>query len=105
MIVNSKFKANDVVSMKLVTGEETISRFVADDGLSYKVSKPLVLAMTPNGIGMTPFMFTAPLDGEISIPKNVVVAIAETEKETAGQYLKGTTGIQPASTNPFGKLV
>ena len=65
----------------------------------------VVLSITPNGVAMTPFLFTAEISGEISIPKNVVIAIAYTEKSTAGQYIKGTTGIQPASTSSLGKLI
>jgi hypothetical protein len=99
------FKSNDIVTMKLVTGEEIITKFVAGDELSYRVSKPLVLSITQQGPAMTPFLFTAELDGEISLPKNAVIAIAVTEKTTANQYIKGTTGIQPATTNNFGKLI
>jgi hypothetical protein len=106
MLINTtKFKPNEVVTMKLVTGEEIISRLVVSEGLSYKVSKPLVLSMTPNGVGMTPFLFTADIDGEIDIPSSAVVAITKTEQNTAGQYLKGTTGIQPATSNQLGRLV
>jgi len=98
-------KTNDIVTMKLVTGEEIITKFISSDELTYKVSKPLVLSITAQGPAMTPFLFTAELEGEISIPKTVTIAIAKTEKTTANQYIKGTTGIQPVTTNDFGKLV
>lgn len=93
------FKANDIITMKLVTGEEIITKFVSGENDSYKVNKPLVLSITPNGVAMTPFLFTAELNGDISIPKHVVVAVAITEKSTAGQYIKGTTGIEPVISN------
>lgn len=99
------FKPNDIVTMKLITGEEIITKFVSSDDSSYKVSKPLVLSITQQGPAMTPFLFTAELEGEINIPKTVTIAIAKTEKTTANQYIKGTTGIQPVTTNDFGKLV
>ena len=97
-------KPNDIVTMKLVTGEEIITKFISSDDSGYKVSKPLVLSITAQGPAMTPFLFTAELEGEINIPKNVTIAIAKTEKTTANQYIKGTTGIQPV-TSDFGKLV
>lgn len=99
------FKANDIITMKLVTGEEVISKFIESNETGYKVNKPLVLSITQNGPAMTPFLFTADLDGEITLPKNCVIAIASTEKSTAGHYIKGTTGIQPATTSDFGKLI
>lgn len=99
------FKPNDIVTMKLVTGEEIISKLVSLDDSSYRLSKPLVLSISQQGPAMTPFLFTAEIEGEISFPKNVVIAIAKTEKVTANHYIKGTTGIQPATTTDFGKLV
>lgn len=98
-------KSNDIVTMKLVTGEEVISKFVSSEDNSYRISKPLVLSITSQGPAMTPFLFTSELDGEISIPKTAVIAIAKTEKTTASQYIKGTTGIEPATTTNFGKLI
>ena len=98
-------KPNDIITMKLVTGEEIITKFISSDDNGYKVSKPLVLSITAQGPAMTPFLFTAELEGEITLPKNVAIAVAKTEKTTANQYIKGTTGIQPASTSDFGKLV
>lgn len=99
------FKPNDIVTMKLVTGEEIISKLISVDDTSYRVSKPLVLSITQQGPAMTPFLFTAELEGEINLPKPVVIAIATTEKSTANQYIKGTTGIQPATNTDFGKLI
>lgn len=104
MLVQS-FKPNDIVTMKLVTGEEIITKFLSGEDNSYKVSKPLVLSVTAQGPAMTPFLFTAELEGEINLPKNVVIAMAKTEKTTANQYIKGTSGIQPATTSDFGKLI
>lgn len=104
MLITNNVKQNDIVTMKLVTGEEIISKFVEDTTFGYKISKPLVLAITPQGVAMTPFLFTAEINGEITIPKNAVIAIATTEKDTAGQYIKGTTGIQPANANTLSRL-
>lgn len=104
MIIKT-FKANDIVTMKLVTGEEVISKFVESSDAGYTINKPLVLSITPNGVAMTPFLFTAEIHGDITIPKNAVIALASTDKSTSGQYIKGTTGIQPATTTDFGRLV
>ena len=105
MLIQNTFKANDIVTMKLVTGEEIIAKFVEGNETSYKINKPLVLSVTQHGPAMTPFLFTAEMNDNINLSKNVVIAIANTEKTTAGQYIKGTTGIQPATTTDFGKLI
>jgi hypothetical protein len=98
MLITTNFKSNEILTMKLVTGEEIISKFIEDTTFGYKINRPLVLAITPQGVAMTPFLFTAEINGEITIPKNAVIAIAATEKDTAGQYIKGTTGIQPVNS-------
>ena len=98
------FKPNDIVTMKLVTGEEIITKFVEGNDNTYKVNKPLVLSITAQGVAMTPFLFTAEISGEIAIPKTAVIALASTDKQTAGQYIKGTTGIEPVSGSVLGKL-
>ena len=100
-----KYKSNDIISMKLVTGEEIITKYVDGSESSVRVSKPLVLSITPQGPAMTPFLFTAEINSEIDLPKHAIVAIASTDKSTASQYIKGTTGIQPATTSDFGKLI
>ena len=99
------FKLNDIITMKLVTGEEIISKFLESNENGYKISKPLVLSITSQGPAMTPFLFTAEIAGEISLPKHAIIAIASTDKQTAGQYIKGTSGIQPATTSDFGRLL
>lgn len=104
MIVE-KIKQGEIYTLKLITGEEIITKFIEDSAFTYKIYKPLVLAVTANGVAMTPFLFTAEIEGSIDIPKTAVIAIAQTDKSTSNQYIKGTTGIQPASANSLGKLI
>lgn len=100
-----KVKLGEIYTLKLVTGEEVITRLSEDNTFSYTVYKPLVLSVTANGVAMTPFLFTAEIDGHIDIPKTAVIAVAQTDRSTAGQYIKGTSGIQPVSANALGKLI
>lgn len=105
MLIKKPFSSGDVVTIKIITGEELITKLIEVTESSYRVSKPLVLSITQNGPAMTPFLLTAELDDTIEFSKNVVIAITSTEKGTAGQYIKGTTGIEPANTSDFGKLI
>jgi len=104
-MIIEKLKTGEVYTLKLVTGEEVITRLNDVGDASYKIYKPLVLSVTQNGVAMTPFLFTAEIDGNIDIPKTAVIALAVTDRETAGQYIKGTTSIVPASSTNFGKLI
>lgn len=98
-------KPNEIISLKLVTGEEIITKLVSIDDNSYRINKPLVLSLTPQGPAMTPFLLTAELEAEITLPKSSIIALASTETTTANQYIKGTTGIEPATTSDFSKLI
>lgn len=105
MIVE-KIKTDDVYTLKLVTGEEIITRLVEDGDTYYKVFKPLVLSVTAQGAAMTPFLFTAEIEGNINVPKSAVIAIALTERQTAGQYTKGTSTLMVANPTPtFGRII
>jgi len=103
-MILEKVKLGEIYTLKLITGEEVITRLTEDSAFSYKVFKPLVLSVTANGVAMTPFLFTAEIEGNIDIPKTAVIAIAQTDKQTANQYVKGTSSIQPVSASALGKL-
>ena len=75
MIVE-KIKPDEVYSLKLVTGEEIVARLVEDGNGYYKIFKPLVLSVTAQGAAMTPFLFTAEIEGNINVPKTAVIALS-----------------------------
>ena len=47
MLVTSNYKKNDIISIKLSTGEEVVGRFNASDETSVNVVKPTVLTLNP----------------------------------------------------------
>lgn len=93
MLINKNYNENDVISFKLSTGEEIITRYVRQDSDIYYVTKPTVLMMGQQGMGMMPFMFTVDPDAEYAIPKNNILVHAATDVEIAKQYLSKTSGI------------
>jgi len=104
MIVE-KIKHGQIYTLKLITGEEVITRLTDDSAFHYKVYKPLVLSVTATGVAMTPFLFTAEIEGNIDIPKTAVIAIALTDRSTANQYISGTSGIEPVTSSVLGRLI
>jgi hypothetical protein len=96
MLIDKGIAAGEVVSLKLTSGEEVIAKLVEETATGYRVSKPLVLSMGPQGIGMVPFMFTVNPEKEINISKNAVSVIVNCDKQFADQYIQGTTGIKLA---------
>ena len=93
MLIDKGFSQGEVISFKLTSGEELIARLEEARDTEYRITKPMVLSMAPQGIGMMPFMITVDNNKVITIEKSKVVAAAVTVKEFADQYLSGTTGI------------
>ncbi len=94
--MSDKFLA--VVQLK--TGEEVIAKFLSQDDKTVKVSKPLALAATQQGIGMTQYVMMADMTKDFVFNKSSVVTMQKANKSAADNYIKGTTGIQPASSVP-----
>jgi hypothetical protein len=96
MLIDKGLVAGEVISMKLLSGEEIIAKLVEETATGYKLSKPLVLSAGPQGIGMIPFMFTVSPEKEVVVSKNATIVVVNTDKQFADQYLQGTTGIKLA---------
>ena len=97
MLLEKKFTDNDVVSLKLASGEEVVGRFTKEDLISITLNKPLMIAMTAKGPAMAPVMMTVNPEAGLTFSKSLVITIAETDRDIANQYMFQTTGIQPVS--------
>jgi hypothetical protein len=93
MLIDKGVSAGEVISLKLISGEEILAKLVEETDKEYKVSKPLVLSVGQQGLGMIPLMFTIDPEKDIKISKSSVMVISNTDKQFANQYLQGTTGI------------
>lgn len=92
MLINKGVAAGEVVSIKLISGEEIIARLEEEGIQQVKISKPLLVAAGPQGLGMMPFVFLAA--GEtMSLKQDHIMTMNPAKKEAAEQYLQGTTGI------------
>lgn len=93
MLIDKGMTAGEVISIKINSGEEIVAKLVEETAAGYRVSKPLVLSVGQQGIGMIPFMFTVNPEKEVVINKTSVIAAQVTDKQFADQYTQGTTGI------------
>ena len=84
----------DIITIKLMSGEEVLAKLIEITQDSIKISKPRAVVNIPNkGIGLGPFVFTIPQNASIEIYKKNVVCYTETEDGMARQYTQGTTGL------------
>lgn len=96
MIITKGIAVGEIVTLKIVTGEELIGKLTEIGDDFYAIHRPLVLVMSQQGLGLQQWTFTANVDKAFKINKDKVIMIAETVKEMANQYLTGTTGISLA---------
>ena len=75
MLKENSFKENDMIAMRLNGGEEIIGKFVKQDEQTITLARPLALAMTQNGIAMTPHLIMA--EPTCSLPYNKSLIITE----------------------------
>ena len=92
MLINKGFSAGDVVSVKLINGDEIIARFGSEDTETITIERPLAITVGPQGLGMMPWMFLGDKDN-ITINKSHYFTMVPSKKEAADQYMQGTTGI------------
>jgi len=93
MLIDTPYKNGDIVSIKLNSGEEVIAKLEEETGTHYKLSKPLMVAATQQGLGLAPFMFTVSQESDLKLKASNVLVIAKTEKDMASQYIQNTTGL------------
>jgi hypothetical protein len=92
MLINKGFSSGDVVSIKLINGDEIIARFESEDKETITVSRPLALTMSGGGLGMIPWMFLGESE-KVTINKSHTFFMVPSKKEAGDQYMQGTTGI------------
>ena len=70
----------DIITIKLMSGEEVLAKLIEITQDSIKISKPRAVVNIPNkGIGLGPFVFTVPQNADVEIYKNNIVCFTETE--------------------------
>ena len=84
----------DVVTLKLTSGEEIVARLDKETDTHYRLTKPMVIAMGPNGPGLLPYLFTVGPDKTIGLSKTTVTVAVASDKQFASQYMQSTTNIQ-----------
>jgi hypothetical protein len=94
MLIETPYKENDVVSIKLSSGEEVVGKLVEETSDTITVSKPLMLAHTQQGMGLAPYMMTVdPEKAQLKFNERNVITVSKTMETMAKQYIQSTTGL------------
>ena len=94
MLIETAVKANDVVTVKMVGGDEVVGKLIDGYTETYvELSKPLVVMMGQQGFGLAPYILTAGPDASAKLDRKHVIALVKTLEGVAKQYIKQTTNI------------
>ena len=96
MLVNKSHTKGDVVTIKLTSDTEIITRFISQDENGITIEKPMAVQITQQGLGLMPWLFSADASKEITIANEKIFCTMDTLKDLADQYIEGTTGISLA---------
>jgi hypothetical protein len=92
MLLSKPITQGSVVSLKLVNGDEIITRYEGEDENTIKINRPLALTMGAQGLGMIPWLFLGETDS-FTLKREHVFVMVLSKKDAADQYMQGTTGI------------
>lgn len=100
-------KANDVVTVKLVSGEEVIGYYVNEDANNITLRKPVVPVPTGQGsMGLAPYIMSSDYlqggDDKIPFNRQTVITTVKTSKQFRDAYTQRVSSLDlsNAPTNP-----
>ena len=93
MLIDKGVTVGEVITLKLTSGEELVAKLVEETATYYKLSKPQVIGMGPQGPGLMPYLFTVSPDKEVKLLKTTVTVAEPTDEAFAKQFIQSTTGI------------
>jgi len=101
LVENNQFNQNDIISMKLTSGEEIIGRFIEQKYNETVVQKPMMIVPSQSGLGLMPWAFTLGENSSVPIKENSISAKFKTEENIKSQYVESTSGIKMPTSNNF----
>lgn len=108
MLLQKPMEAGDIVTIKMVTGEELIAKLVTLGNDHVVITKPLIATLGQDrngnvGIQMLPyFVLTGDADAKLTISNQHIVTKTPTTEQAKSGYLQQTTGLTLASNAPTG---
>jgi hypothetical protein len=93
IIVEQPYKINDIVTLKVLGGDEVVGRLtVVEDGI-VTINKPHAVMMGQQGFGLVPYIMTAGPDVKVEFKSEHILSIVKTYEGVAKEYIKQTSGI------------
>lgn len=93
MLINKGFKSGDIITIKLINGDEIIARYENETTDEVSINRPLALTLGGGGgLGMIPWVFLSDKQ-DYNLKKSHMFVMVASKADAAKQYMQGTTGI------------
>jgi len=93
MLLEKPIAKYDIISIKLITGEEILGSYIEETAEKITLGKPATIAANGQGMGIIPWMMTTKAE-KIELNKTTVIAVARTDEQIGKAYTEATTNIQ-----------
>jgi hypothetical protein len=93
MIIEAPWTVGDIITLKILGGDEIVGRFIDYGEYTYTINKPHAVMMGQQGFGLAPYVLTAGPDFKIVVKEEHIVCIVKTYDGVAKEYIKQTSGI------------
>lgn len=108
-MLQQKYKQNEVITIKLVSGEEVMGYFISMTAEEITLRKPVTPVATESGVGLAPYIMTSDYlqsgnVGELSFNKQTIITHIPTEKQFANAYTKQVSGLDLSGSNKPGLI-
>ena len=97
MLESNAYAKDQVVSFKLVNGDEIVAKIVEETSDGFTVSKPCTVMPSQQGIGLMQSLFTSDLNKSVRLAKIHVMLHSPTIEAIVNHYIQTTTGIEPVT--------
>ena len=87
-----KYAAGDILSFKMVSGDEIVGKLVEQSDNNYTLNKPCIVVTSPDGIGLIQAMFGLDPDLEdLTVRDQHIVMLCKTHIKMQEHYISVTT--------------
>lgn len=94
MLVTPSFNSGDIVSFKLVNGDEIVAKVIEQTANGFSISGPCTVMPSGQGLGLIQSLFSANDKAKVFLKNEHVMFYAESIEQMKAHYLKTTTGIE-----------
>lgn len=108
---NIKPAINDIVTVKLTSGEEIVGRLTSNTAEGIVLAKPIMIVIQPAsggqiGIRFFPVLGSIDKDASLSIAKSgMSIGLVKTRKDVADSYTQATSGIATVTSDQMSSII